>query len=119
MARQNLPVPTAVLNTDHATVTALQNMSDYQPVSTDCSVNQLLLHQTDLAQAEQSEMAAEQALEQARNLRAEKSHVYHNAVVRARSYVIAQYGPDAPAVALIGLTRKSERKRPSKRRSKA
>ena len=118
MTRQNLPVPTAVLNTDHATVTALQNMSDYQPVSTDCSVNQLLLHQTDLAQAEQGEMAAEQALEQARNLRAEKSHVYHNAVVRARSYVIAQYGPDAPAVALIGLTRKSERKRPSKRRSK-
>ncbi|MEI8167374.1 MAG: hypothetical protein WCG26_13415 [Chloroflexales bacterium] len=119
MARPNLPVPTSILTIDHATVTALQNMSDYQPLSTEYSVPQLLLHQTELAQAEQAELALEQALEQARMLRAEKSHVYHNAVKRARSHVVVQYGPDSAAVALVGMTRKSERKRPSKRQPKA
>jgi hypothetical protein len=119
MARQTTPVPSPTLAADHVTVKALQGMSDYQPVNPAYSTAQLLQHQASLAQTEQAAKAAEVALAQARKAQAEASHVYHDAVVGARAQVVALYGPDATAVALVGLTRKSERKRPVKRQTPA
>jgi hypothetical protein len=69
--------------------------------------------------AEQNERATQIAHEQTRQTRVEASHQHHNGVVGARSQVIVQYGPDAAAVTLVGRTRKSERKRPSRRQAKA
>jgi hypothetical protein len=77
----------------------------------------LLQLQASLTEAEQAEQAARVALDQARAARAEATHLYHDAVVAARTQVIAQYGSDAAAVSLVGLTRRSERKRPVKRQT--
>ncbi|NTW01427.1 MAG: hypothetical protein HGA19_08965 [Oscillochloris sp.] len=117
MVRRINPIPSPILAVDHATVKALQGMIDYQPINAAYSTAQLLQLQATLTQAEQAEKAAEVALAQARSVRAEASHFYHDAVVGARTQVIAQYGPDATAVALVGLKRKSERKRPVKRQA--
>jgi hypothetical protein len=117
MARRTTPVPQPTLAADHATVMALQGLSDYQPINPVYSTAQLMQAQAALTQAEQAEKEAEIALAQARSVRAEMSHTYHDLVVGARAQVIAQYGPDAPAIALIGLTRKSDRKRPVKRQA--
>lgn len=119
MARQLSPVPPPILAADHSTVLALQSLPDYKPMNLDYTAAQLLQLQAALAQAEQAEQMAEQALAQARALRAEHSRRYHDAVVGARTQVVAQYGPDSHAVALVGLTRKSERKRPSRRQAAA
>jgi len=115
MNRRTTPVPPTTLAADHTTVIALQGLSDYQPMNASYSTTQLLQMQAALAQADQAEKAAEVALAQARSVRLAASHAYHNLVVGARAQVIAQYGPDAPAISLIGLTRKSERKRPARR----
>ncbi len=114
MARHLTAVPPTTLAGDHITVKAVQGLSDYQPLNPICTVAQLLQFQASLTQVEQAEKAAEVALEQARAARVEATHVYHNAVVAARAHVVAQYGPDDPAVALIGLKRKSERKQPAR-----
>jgi hypothetical protein len=115
MARRTTPVSPPTLAADHVTVIALQGMVDYQPMNPAYSIAQILQMQATLAQAEQAAKAAEVALAEARAVRAETSHIYHDLVVGARVQVMAQYGPDAPAVSLVGLTRKSERKRPAKR----
>lgn len=119
MARNIPPVSPRTLSADHATVLALQSLSDYQPLNPAYSLAQLLQLQTNLTYAEQNETSAEVALAAARRARSEISHVYHDAVVGARSHVMAQYGPDAAAVALVGMKRKSERRRPVKRHSEA
>ncbi|NTU82516.1 MAG: hypothetical protein HGA45_24625 [Chloroflexales bacterium] len=100
-------------------VSATQSLPDYQPMNPDYAAAQLLQLQAALAQAEQAEQVAEQALAQARALRAECSHRYHNAVVGARTQVLAQYGLDSHVVALVGLTRKSDRRRPTRRQAPA
>jgi hypothetical protein len=98
---------------------ALQGLPDYQPINPAYSLPQIVQHQVELTQAELEEQLAEEALVRARARRVLASHTYHDAVVGARAQVIAQYGPDATAVALVGLTRKSERKQPAKRKPAA
>ena len=119
MARRTIPVPHVTLTADHETVKALQGMIDYQPLNPAYSSTQLMQLQATLTQAEQAEKEAEVALAQARAIRAETTHTYHDAVVGARAHVVAQYGPDSTAISLVGLTRKSERKRPVKRQATA
>jgi hypothetical protein len=103
------------LAADHTTVMALQNLLDYQPVNPIYSTAQILQLQASLAQAKQADQLAEGSRVQARAFLIEISRRYHDAVLGARTQVVAQYGPDSTAVTLIGLTRKSERKRPVKR----
>ena len=118
MAPHIKPVPTTTLADDDATVKALQGLVDYQPNNPDYSTAQLLQIQASLTQMAQTTKANEVALEQSRALWAETTHLYHDSVVTARTKVIAQYGADSTAVALIGLKRKSDRKRPGKRQKK-
>jgi hypothetical protein len=119
MARRIKPVPTSTLAADDATVKALQGLIDYQPTNPAYSTAQLLQVQATLTQAEQADKVAQVTSEQAHNVWAETTHFYHDLVVNARTQVIAQYGADATAVSLVGLTRKSERKQPVKRKAKA
>ena len=41
----------------------------------------------------------------------------HAALLAAKDQVVAQYGDDSPAISLIGLTRRSDRKRAGRPRS--
>ncbi|MEI8308905.1 MAG: hypothetical protein WCF99_17715 [Chloroflexales bacterium] len=117
MLRQIAPVPPPALADDHKTVMALQNIPTFQYINPIHNPAELLRIQTVLIHEEQEEQMAEQALMQIRARRATTSHTYHDAVVGARTQVLAQYGPDSNEVALIGLTRKSERKRPTRRKT--
>ena len=62
-----------------------------------------------------AEVRATQALAAARDAAAAAEWALHESVLGARAQVLAQYGPDASAVQLLGLKRKSERKRPARR----
>jgi hypothetical protein len=119
MARSTDPISPSILAADHATVLALQSLIDYQPINPDLRTEHLVQLQTSLAQATQTRRAIEVALDNARNIEAETSHVYHDLVVSSRAHVSVQYGTDSAAVAMVGLTRKSERKRPTRRTPKA
>jgi hypothetical protein len=115
MSDRNRPLPPSVLDEDDITVLALQTLSDYQPQNALCSTSQLMQMRMTRAQARQAWVDAVAAAEAARKIMVETNHLYHNNVLEARSWVRAQYGADSAEIEIIGLTRKSQRKRPAKR----
>jgi hypothetical protein len=68
-----------------------------------------------LTRAQQDEVRALQALTTARDATAAAETAFHEAMLGAKAQVIAQYGADSPTVQLLGLKRRSERRRPSRR----
>jgi hypothetical protein len=56
-----------------------------------------------------------QALKTARDIAAEAEWALRDGILGARTQVIAQYGADSYAVQLVGLKRKSERRRTVRR----
>jgi hypothetical protein len=68
-----------------------------------------------MEQAQQAEVRALQALAAARDAVAAAEWALHEGILGAKAQVIAQYGPDSHAMQLMGLKRKSERRRPVRR----
>jgi hypothetical protein len=68
-----------------------------------------------MEEAQQAEVRALQALAAARDAATAAEWALHEGMLGAKAQVIAQYGPDSNAVQLLGLKRKSERRRPVRR----
>jgi hypothetical protein len=64
-------------------------------------------------QAQQAEIRARQVLAAARDAAAAAEWALHNAVLGARTQVLAQYCDDSDAVQAMGLKKRSDRKRPA------
>lgn len=114
MAARLNRIPPLTIAADRSTLLALQGLNDYQPLNNTYSVATIQQYEASLTQAEQAVIRAQEALDHARAVEIEAAHVLHNAVIGARQHVIAQYGPDAAAVQIVGLTRKSDYKRPTR-----
>ncbi|NTW03168.1 MAG: hypothetical protein HGA19_18130 [Oscillochloris sp.] len=116
MAAQTKRLSPAVIAADRSLLLALQSLSDYQPINSSYSVATMQQYEATLCQAEQAVIHAQEALEQARKVEIETAYALHDIALGAKNQVIAQYGSDALAIEIIGLTRKSNRKRPMKRK---
>lgn len=112
-------LPPQVIATDRSTLLALQSLDDYQPHNSLYSVAAIQEAEGALAQAGQAVVRALEALAHARAAEHAAAHAFHNLVLGAKDQVIAQYGPDAAAVQIIGLTRKSDYRRPTRRKATA
>jgi hypothetical protein len=112
------PAP-PTLEADRATLLALQDLFDYTPQNAAYSTASIQQLEAALTQAQQAEARAQRAIEAARDQVRDAAWAFHNAILGAKAQVIAQYGDDSPAVQAIGLKKKSERKRPARRRSVA
>jgi hypothetical protein len=110
-------LPTTTLDTDRNTLLALQDVADYTPRNPAYSVPTLAMLEAALTQAEQAERRARIALDTAREQAIEAAHQFHSATLGAKAEVIAQYGANSAAVQAIGLKRKFERRRPTRRPS--
>lgn len=104
-----------ILDADRDTVLALQDMADYRPHNPTHDIESLTTLEAMLTQAEQAERRAQIALEAARDKAIAAAHAFHDATLGAKAEVIAQYGANSSAVQAIGLKRKSDRRRPSRR----
>lgn len=100
---------------DRTALLALQDMPDYQPRNQAHSVGALAELEAALSQAEQAERRARIALDAARDKVIAAAHAFHDATLGAKTEVVAQYGADSAAVQAIGLKRKSDRRRPTRR----
>ena len=110
-----LDEPDHLLEADRNTLLALQDLSDYKPLHSDYSAEALKTLEAALTQAEQAEQRARIALDAARDKTVEAAWAFHSATLGAKSQVIAQYGSDSLAVQAIGLKKKSDRKRATRR----
>jgi hypothetical protein len=109
----------SILTIDRSILRAIQGLIDYQPVNSLYSTAQLVQLEATLTQAELGVVQAQAALDQAYAVRAETSRAFHNAIIGAKEQVIAQYGNSSLAVEMVGLRRKSDRRRPVRRQAAA
>jgi hypothetical protein len=112
-------IPSTTLDEDRDALRAIADMGDYAPANTAYSLAALQELEAALAQAELDEIRARRALDMARDRAIGASRRFHDAIVGAKTQVVAQYGADSPAVMAVGLKRKSEHKRPARRRALA
>lgn len=110
-------LPPPAIDADRAALLALQDLTDYAPLNPEYSTAALQARAEKLTQTEQIESRARRALDAARDQAIAAAWELHNAMLGAKAQVIAQYGSDSLAIQSIGLKKKSERKRPSRRRS--
>jgi hypothetical protein len=104
-----------VLAEDEATHNGLQNLTDYAPNNPSYTVA-ALTHALGLRR--DKEAAADKAAAAAATARDEavsEQWNYHNLILGAKDQVRAQYGKDSTQVQELGLKRKSEYKKPTRK----
>lgn len=100
---------------DHSAVLALRDLDGYTSVNPSYSLEAIDQLDADFVAAQQHEQRMQIALDAARDNTIAKGWALHKAVQGAKAQVIAQFGPDSNAVAAIGLKKKSDYRRPSRR----
>jgi hypothetical protein len=103
------------IEADRAALLALKDMADYAPVNQELAVPTLIQLDETLTQAQEATLRARKALAAARAAEANAARVFHEAIIGAKAGVVAQFGRNAQAVAAVGLTKQSDRKRPARR----
>jgi hypothetical protein len=96
-------------------VAGVQTLPDYKPTNSVYTAARLAELTRSMDAARQAEMRAVQQLTIARDVAAAAEWALYEGVLGARTQVVAQYGSDSHAVQVIGLKRKSERKRPARK----
>jgi len=105
--------------TDLEVLRAIVNLPDYRPINPAYSAEALSALAAALASAEQAEQLTEAAHDTAREAKISAAWALHNAILAAKTQVIAQYGPNSNEVEWLGLKKKSARRRPIRRSSSA
>ncbi len=101
-----------VLKEDQDALTALAAIPDYKPANAAYTLVNLTAALTAMQAAQQAVVRAQGVLDTARDAAAAAEGRFHEAVLGAKDQVIAQYGKSSDQLQLLGLKKKSERKRP-------
>jgi hypothetical protein len=109
-------IRTTTLTEDREVLQAITELGDYAPVNKAYSTAAVEELEAALKWAEQEEVRAQRAHRLARAHAMEAARRFHEAMLGVKAQVVAQYGPDSLAVKAVGLKRKSEYKRPPRRR---
>jgi hypothetical protein len=103
------------VQTDRNALIGIQSLADYAPINRAYSASAMAELGRAMEEARQAEVRALQALAAARDAAGAAEWALHEGILGARALVLAQYGPDSNAIQLLGLKKKSERKRPARR----
>ncbi|MEH1938821.1 MAG: hypothetical protein V7L01_01200 [Nostoc sp.] len=112
-------LPSQSISQDITSLHGLQTISTYNTTRADASVTNLQqAYQTMLAQqqAETEKLTLYRAAADAARL---AEWEFHNAVLAMKEVIRGQYGSDSDQAQAVGLKKKSDRKRPSRKRSVA
>ena len=108
-----------IVEEDCDAFTALKQLPGYTSTIADYSAEQIQNDYEAMEKARAAEIAAQNALDSARIDVIQAEWRFHNAMLGAKKQVVAHFGEDSKAVAALGLTRKSERRRPTRRAASA
>ena len=114
---QHKPVRSETIANDREGLLNLKRLPDYAPVNRALTVESIESIEVRLRKAEEEEILAAKALEAARSARITAEWEFHNTMLGAKAVVVGQYGANSEAVQAIGLKKKSEYRRPVRRRS--
>jgi len=103
------------MKSDRAALVAIRELHDYAPANPTLTTESLTALEQALLQAEQEELRLQNALATARSTVITAAWALRQGILGAKAAVISQYGPDSNAVQSLGLKKKSDRRRPSRR----
>ncbi|GAX39758.1 hypothetical protein NIES4075_07160 [Tolypothrix sp. NIES-4075] len=112
-------LPSQAINQDITSLHGLQTISTYDTTRADASIAKLQqAYQTMLVsqQAETEKLTLYRAATDAARL---AEWEFHNAILAMKEVVRGQYGSDSDEAQAVGLKKKSERKRPNRKKSVA
>jgi len=104
-----------VLLLDQAAYTALQAITNYESVNARFSKANVTADFEAMQAARQAEINAQNALAAARDAAVAAEWQFHNSMLGVKAQVIATFGDDSNEVQSLGLVKKSERKRPTRK----
>lgn len=102
------------LQADEDAFAALENISDYAPANKNYTVAKIQAFKDAMDAADEKETQADADAKAARDDATSAEWDFHNAVIAAKQQVVAQYGDDSNEAQAVGLTKKSERAKPSR-----
>jgi glutathione peroxidase-family protein len=105
------------LQADEASFAAIQDIADYTPANASYTVAKIQTLKNGMDEAVRKETQAEAAAKAARDAATKAEWEFHKAVIAARQQVVAQYGDDSNEAQAVGLTKKSERAKPTAKKA--
>ena len=112
---RNYMPPSTTIDDDRAVLRALQDIMGYAPHNPAHTTASLIQSEDALQQAEIEAERARLAYDAARERLVVASWSFHNDITGAKTEIMAQFGADSQIMHAIGLKKKSERKRPTRR----
>ena len=107
---QSKRLPPATIEGDRNSFSALQAITNYQPVNQSFSTEALTAALSALNNAQRAETQAAAAAASARDAAVQREWEFHNLVLGMRDQVIAQFGRDSNEIQAVGLKKISEYK---------
>ena len=113
---QNKRLSPKIILADKDSLAAIRTLSPaYAPSQSAFSVANMDAKVTAMTAANEVEAQKKGEFDAARDGANASEWAFHNAVLGAKDAVVSQYGEDSDQVQAIGLKKKSERKRPTRR----
>ena len=103
-----------ILRDDIAALAALSGIGEYDPRNEDHTVAALTACKIAMQDAQGDETRQTATLRTSRDVATAKEWEFHNAILRAKEFVIAQFGKDSNEVQAVGLKKKSDYSRPTR-----
>ena len=112
---ENRRLPQDEILADRTALLAIRELRDYSPLNPAYSAETLIAQEEALSRAQEEELRLRNALDAARDATTAAAWALHNGILGAKVQVMAQYGHSSNAVQTLGLKKKSERRRPTRR----
>jgi hypothetical protein len=108
---------TDVIVADRAILQAVASLPDYAPMNLAYNIEAVRQLEATLVMAQQAENTILREATMAREQTTEAAWAFHKAINGVKAQVEAQYGDDSPALHAVGRKRRSEHKRPARRKN--
>ena len=116
---QTRTIDPATLKDDADVLDAILGMTDYNPSRAELATAKLSAADTALTAATDDFVQKDGAQKAARDAMVAAQWARHNLILGAKQQIVGQYGDDSDEAQAIGLTKKSERAKPSKAKAAA
>lgn len=109
------PLTPAKLQADESAFIALKQMAAYAPANQSYTVQGVQALADAMAAAHTAEKVAADLLDAKRDASAAAEQAFHKAMQGVKDQVVAQYGENSDEVASLGLKKRTEYKRPTRK----
>lgn len=104
-----------IIQEDVAALEAIEGITGYTPSNTAFALTALTAKQTGMTTAQATETQKKGDADAARDSANAAEWAFHNAILGAKAQVKAQFGEDSDQWQALGMTKKSEHKKPARK----